>query len=289
MLHPSMKSFDLASAGLALPVYQLNRDVDKDGKVDIALMSTFSGGVAGAGGYEVEFQDSAGQTHSDGAVWSSIDQTLIDIRTKVTVSKSGVAVTSKGGADLGDMVGREICARADALGPASVLTGLQSYVDDLARRVGVIDAETGLHVLVTGMLPVSGGAHRYFRSYDEREQDAYTVLDPGASVYWSGARFKAEDIAKFGLQRRPGEADPDFIRRFGVGILDVMRFRQGRSREDGPRDIWCVGGKIDCTTIIARADIRETFEHWQDVIGEKIDPFRGMSRGERRRIERLVA
>lgn len=226
---------------------------------------------------------------TDGAVWNSIDQTLVDIRTKVTVSKSGVAVTSKGGADLGDMVGREICARADALGPASALTDLQGYVNDLARRIGVIDAETGLHVLVTGMLPLHGGAHRYFRSYDEGLQNAYTVIDPRASVYWSGARFKVEDIVRLGLQRRPGEADPDFIRRFGVGILDVMRFRQGRSREDGPRDIWCVGGKIDCTTITAASEIMETFEHWQDVIGEKIDPFRGMSRAERRRMEKLMA
>lgn len=48
-----------APTGVALT--QANRDVDKDGTVDIALLSTFSGGVAGAGGYVVEFLDSAGQ------------------------------------------------------------------------------------------------------------------------------------------------------------------------------------------------------------------------------------
>lgn len=71
MLHPPMKSFH--GSAITLPLYQLNRDVDKDGTVDIALMSTFSGGVAGAGGYEVEFQDSAGQTYSirsdTGSAW----------------------------------------------------------------------------------------------------------------------------------------------------------------------------------------------------------------------------
>lgn len=42
--------------------FQLNRDIDKDGTVDIALMATFSGGVAGAAGYEVQYEDSAGQS-----------------------------------------------------------------------------------------------------------------------------------------------------------------------------------------------------------------------------------
>lgn len=51
-----------APTGISLT--QANRDVDKDGTVDIALLTTFSGGVAGATGYEVEWVDSAGQTAS---------------------------------------------------------------------------------------------------------------------------------------------------------------------------------------------------------------------------------
>lgn len=43
---------------------QANRDVDQDGTVDIALLTTFSGGVAGAAGYEMEWLDSAGQSAS---------------------------------------------------------------------------------------------------------------------------------------------------------------------------------------------------------------------------------
>lgn len=51
-----------APTGISLT--QANRDVDKDGTVDIALLTTFSGGVAGATGYEVEWVDSAGQIAS---------------------------------------------------------------------------------------------------------------------------------------------------------------------------------------------------------------------------------
>lgn len=52
------------SAPTGVSLTQANRDVDKDGTVDIALLTTFSGGVAGATGYEVEWVDSAGQTAS---------------------------------------------------------------------------------------------------------------------------------------------------------------------------------------------------------------------------------
>ena len=226
---------------------------------------------------------------TDQAVWNGADQTLIDIRSKVTVSANRVAVITQGDAELGSEVSGEICARADALGPASVLTDLQSYADALRERLGDIEPPRGLHVLVTGMLPVLGGAHRHFFTYTARDRRAYQVINPDASVYWAGSRFKAEDIEKFGLGRRPTENDAAFNRRLGLDILNIMRFRAGRSQENGPLDIWCVGGNIDLTTIFASRAIVETHECWNDQIGEKIDPFRGMSRAERRRIERLVA
>ena len=71
MLHPSMTQFERAAKNV--PLFQLNRDVDKDGTVDISLMSTFSGAVPDAGGYECQYEDNAGQTatiRSDvGKVW----------------------------------------------------------------------------------------------------------------------------------------------------------------------------------------------------------------------------
>lgn len=45
-----------------ITLIQANRDVDKDGRVDIALLSSFSGGVSGAAGYECEYSDNVGQT-----------------------------------------------------------------------------------------------------------------------------------------------------------------------------------------------------------------------------------
>lgn len=52
----------LLAAPTGISLSQANRDVDKDGTVDIALKTQFSGGVAGAGSYEVQWLDSAGQT-----------------------------------------------------------------------------------------------------------------------------------------------------------------------------------------------------------------------------------
>jgi hypothetical protein len=63
----------LLSPPTGISLTQANRDVDRDGTVDIALFTTFSGGVATAAGYEMQWLDSAGQTASaradSGSAW----------------------------------------------------------------------------------------------------------------------------------------------------------------------------------------------------------------------------
>lgn len=61
-----IRTSDTDASSLAAPtgisLTQANRDVDQDGTIDIALRTTFSGGVALAAGYEVWWEDSAGQS-----------------------------------------------------------------------------------------------------------------------------------------------------------------------------------------------------------------------------------
>lgn len=66
-----------APTGISLT--QANRDVDEDGTVDIALLSTFSGGVSLAAGYECEYSDNTGQiatVRADGGkIWFKANTT----------------------------------------------------------------------------------------------------------------------------------------------------------------------------------------------------------------------
>lgn len=55
------------AAPTGISLFQANRDLNGDGSVDIALRTTFSGGVAGASGYEFEWVDSTGQSASSRA------------------------------------------------------------------------------------------------------------------------------------------------------------------------------------------------------------------------------
>lgn len=80
---------DTDATALAAPtgisIFQANRDVDQDGKVDIAMRTTFSGGVAGAAGYEVWWEDSAGQTataRADSGSWWFIANTVRTYRAR---------------------------------------------------------------------------------------------------------------------------------------------------------------------------------------------------------------
>jgi hypothetical protein len=72
-----------APTGISLS--QLNRDVDQDGTVDIALRATFSGAVSGAAGYEVWWEDNAGQSatvRADSGSWWFIANTTKSYRVR---------------------------------------------------------------------------------------------------------------------------------------------------------------------------------------------------------------
>lgn len=210
---------------------------------------------------------------TDRAVWAH-DQRLVDIRYKATTSADGrLAVSTTGDADLGRAIARDLCDRADVLGAEAAIDGLQDYADDVARQVGVRDGLGATNVVVAAYIPGRGGVHRVFRTYPHKHDCAYDVAMPAGSVYWTGAAFKAEDLPRHGLTRRAGERDGAYVRRLGVGIIGVMRYRRGRSREGGPLDIWCVGGGIDCTSLLHSGARVERLKTWpEDRVGSRIVP-----------------
>jgi hypothetical protein len=75
----------LLAAPTGISIFQANRDVDQDGKVDIAMRTTFSGGVVGAAGYEVQWEDNAGQTatvRADSGSWWFVANTIRSYRVR---------------------------------------------------------------------------------------------------------------------------------------------------------------------------------------------------------------
>lgn len=75
----------LLAAPTGISIFQANRDVDQDGKIDIAMRTTFSGGVAGAAGYEVQWEDNAGQSatvRADSGSWWFIANTTRSYRAR---------------------------------------------------------------------------------------------------------------------------------------------------------------------------------------------------------------
>lgn len=83
----------LLAAPTGISLFQANRDLNADGTVDIALRTTFSGGVALAAGYEFQWVDSAGQTASaradTGTAWfSAVNTRSYQVRWR-TISWNG--------------------------------------------------------------------------------------------------------------------------------------------------------------------------------------------------------
>jgi hypothetical protein len=66
-----------------------------------------------------------------------------------------------------------------------------------------------------------------------------------------------------------------------------MRERKIDSHE-GDGSFYPIGGHVDLTLVTENGVTVETLRDWRDPLNEPIDPFRGMSRAERRRAERMV-
>ena len=66
---------DILSAPTGLTLTQANRDIDLDGSVDIALLATFSGGVAGITAYEFELSSATTSGGTYTIVTTAVSQT----------------------------------------------------------------------------------------------------------------------------------------------------------------------------------------------------------------------
>ena len=155
----------------------------------------------------------------------------------------------------------------------------------------------GLKVCVAVWLPDRGGVYTTFQSA-ARGQNAstlagtkaitvkpYTASAPTGGFYWTGGTFHASDIQALGLVRRPGESEYAWSRRLGQGILETMRTRLGVG--DGCK-YSIVGGGVDMVALRQDGARIERLVDWDDPVGFPVDPFRDMSRAERRRVERMV-
>lgn len=235
---------------------------------------------------------------TDGAVWDRT-MSLAQIRTKVLLCETGhLAVTTRGDLAWGESVARKIVARANQAGVAKAFADLQAIADDERASAGVVLGVGGIDVFVTGWLEGVGGTHRLFRSYDQEtyarpgdrvkaaQRKPYEVFEPNP-IFWSGSAVREHEWARLGLEPRPGERPLEYGQRLGMDLMEAMRFRPGPG-QDGSA-IHCVGGKVDFTVIGEHGAHSRTLREWPDPVGERIDPYRGMNRAERRRIERWIA
>lgn len=218
---------------------------------------------------------------TDGAVWDAADQTLAFVRCKAFRAKRApLAVTARGHLAVVEKIQEEICNRADILGTAETIATLQAFADGLRDRPGISADQGGAHFLVSAFIEGKGAVARSFSTYqrdrrlatgeDVTKRTPFEVWDPGM-VYWSGTPMRTEDVERAGLFPKPNEPIPAFVRRAGLGMMEIMRGRPGTI--DG-KPVWCVGGHVDLTTIDARGARTETLRTWPDVIGEPIDPTR---------------
>lgn len=234
-------------------------------------MSSFISLVTPEGGYLL----------TDAAAWDGEGSGILASthRKVYTPPSERVAVTTMGrvmhGLNLADI----ICEMAEEIGVEGMFKQLQAIADDYRSCHGILDGHDMAIVLVTGFVSDVGGVHKVFQTSPSRcykedpalniivETPAYQVHDIGPFYYHLPTPLEAEDWQS--VPRELGESAPEFLRRVGADLFEIVRRRPGKDLVTGV-DFVGVGGWVDWTECTAAGVTTETLRIWPDRIGERI-------------------
>lgn len=210
---------------------------------------------------------------TDGASYDE-NGVLLSVGRKVMLAKNvPLAVTARGHATVGDFWKERLIKHADRYGVDMLLASLGDILAGLARNEDVRATMAGINqveVIISAWSPTQGGVHRRFVTDGP---GAFRAQTPDQMFY--GGPIDA-DPTPYISPLREGETIEDWLRRGGVGMFEAFRQQHGRDRVTGEMmDYHAIGGQLDLTTVCADFWRVETIHRWpEDVIGERIDPFR---------------
>jgi hypothetical protein len=205
---------------------------------------------------------------TDGAVYED-DGTLTAIRRKVWYSETiPMAITGRGNAKAVELLAMA-CLLTDVYGSVDgVIENVQTLLDKMADKAAATESEPAMIEMLVAAISETRGPMLLYASnanaYGLDWLEPFKLYDVGRE--WGGGA----PIDPAGLDLSAG------LRSCGVELFERMRRVSdiNPARPDLPA-IHGIGGHVDLTTITASGVFVERLRTWSDVVGEKIDPFRG--------------
>ncbi|WP_139788976.1 hypothetical protein [Manganibacter manganicus] len=205
---------------------------------------------------------------TDGAVYED-DGTLTAIRRKVWYSdKIPMAITGRGAAKAVELVAYAFLL-TDMIGSVdNTIDGITKALDKLADKAAATESEPAMIEMLVATISETRGPMLLYASnanaYGLDWLEPFKLYDVGRE--WGGGA----PIDPAGLDLSAG------LRSCGVELFERMRRVSdiNPARPDLPA-IHGIGGHVDLTTVTASGITVERLRTWPDIIGEKIDPFRG--------------
>lgn len=210
---------------------------------------------------------------TDGAGYDD-NGVLRTVEIKVTLAKEEpFAVSSRGHAGAGKVLQRSLCKWADQVGADTAVERLSIMVRQIATVVPIdLTGSNAVEVVIAAWTEETGGVcYGFHTGITGHGLPPYEIIR--LPEFWAfGPAFKPEDAASMPVKRRD-EAWPDYMKRAGADLLEVMRRRPASMAGKNDGTFFGVGGRCDLTTIDSKGARMETLRVWNDKIGRKVDPF----------------
>lgn len=204
---------------------------------------------------------------TDGAVYED-DGVLTAIRRKVWYSdKIPMAITGRGASKAVEFTAMAFLL-TDVFGSVDkVIEGIPALLDKMAEKTAAATRPRMIEMVIATISETRGPVLLYAantNAYGLDWLEPFKLYDVGRE--WGGGT--PADIS--------GIDASDGLHGCGAELFERMRRIPGPSAErpDLP-DIYGIGGHVDLTTVRTSGVTVERLRTWPDVIGEKIDPFRG--------------
>lgn len=221
----------------------------------------------------------AGVLVTDGAGYSA-NGVVQFIGPKVAIGKvAPIAVTTRGNHAIGMKMQRAICDLADKYGVDFALKSFEREMPSLAAQPKLCGKDIlHFHIVAWSLTqgPVQLSAHNMPFAFADGQEPLKVYRPTGH--YIAGNFLGAEGVAAAGLRpRAAGESVVDYLEHEGVKLMEAMRRRLAAPLpgEEFNGDQYLIGGQVDVTHVDVWGARTMTVRRWPDVVGEKIDPFRG--------------
>lgn len=224
--------------------------------------------------YSIVYDDSI-QIMTDGAAYHR------GVLRKVVKKAHGAqtmpfAISGRGNAYMVQNIAKHVVDVCDQTGSVDTAFRLLKVMAERVKKNAAKLGNNHFEIYAHGLSETEGFCQKGFTTHHQSGPIPFELVQFDRELVGAPDLTLAQQALFAGEKPR---LDTSFLRRRGVEMFELMRLDTSDKQikfEEGPQEWSVVGGHCILTTITREGVTSETLKVWNDPLGEKINPYRGL-------------